>query len=250
MLNQRLLPFWGLLILSSTAHAKEDAVFGPDDRTPVTDASFPWQAIGKITLSNGNYCTGTLIGRCQVLTAAHCLVDESTHKLTPLKVTFTASAGGPSATGIGFWLGTTKTNTELNGDWAVMKIDKPLGLTLGTFKISSIEGPDDTVRPHLVMAGYSSDLFDGTELTKDEDVTIYRTTQDNLIKTDADGSFGASGSAIWSWAPDRKFPEIVGIYTRAFDSKFDHYTDANGSTGVASAQFKATASAAIAEGCN
>lgn len=50
-----------------------------------------WQAVGKLDLGGGSFCTGALIAPDLVLTAAHCLVDKATGKtVDPGQVSFLA----------------------------------------------------------------------------------------------------------------------------------------------------------------
>ena len=55
------------------------------------DDLYGWEAVGRLDIGNQGFCTGTLIARDLVLTAAHCAIERSTGRpYAPGKVTFRA----------------------------------------------------------------------------------------------------------------------------------------------------------------
>jgi protease YdgD len=57
------------------------ALVTPSNRLPVPPKEWPWSAIGRVNVANGNlsFCTGTLIAPRTVVTAAHCLLVARTN---------------------------------------------------------------------------------------------------------------------------------------------------------------------------
>ncbi|RKF16127.1 serine protease [Roseovarius spongiae] len=54
------------------------------------DDLFGWEAVGRVDIGDSGYCTGTLIAPDLVLTAAHCVYDDSGRAVEPKTVTFRA----------------------------------------------------------------------------------------------------------------------------------------------------------------
>jgi hypothetical protein len=50
------------------------------DSVDVDETAFPWSSVGKIYNSARSSCSGALIARDKVLTAAHCLFNRATHR--------------------------------------------------------------------------------------------------------------------------------------------------------------------------
>src|SRR6185295_1804716 len=50
---------------------------------PADVSTYPWSAIGKLNNSVGGSCTGVVIDRARVLTAAHCIFNRRTDRFLP-----------------------------------------------------------------------------------------------------------------------------------------------------------------------
>jgi protease YdgD len=93
-----------LAALSVAKAAEKDfhpGVIGTDDRVRVGATPGPWQAVGQVngaSYRNINRCTGTLVARNIVITAAHCLIDHI--KGTPLPPHQIHFLAGPPGAGL------------------------------------------------------------------------------------------------------------------------------------------------------
>ena len=113
-------------------------VIGTDDRYEVKDATqYPYRWVGTLTftLESGKRvsCTGSLIGPDSVVTSGHCLSDKFTD------MTFSPGQNGDSkpfgtANVTQVWMDENKrSEQDIERDWAVAKLDQPLGNKAGWF---------------------------------------------------------------------------------------------------------------------
>jgi V8-like Glu-specific endopeptidase len=193
-----------------------------DDRIPMTSRNYPWSAVGKIegvsAEGNGYSCTGTLISEDVVLTNAHCVVNAETKKVSqaiaflPNLVNGVVKSKNDIAYATNVYYGTDFKNgtlTDYTKDWAILKLNKPIGKKYGylgwkSLPSSSLVG--DTKK--FALVGYSGDFPNpkkkGYEtLTAGESMTagvhlkcsILR-RQDSFLYHNCDTNQGASGGAI------------------------------------------------------
>lgn len=141
---------------------------GIDNRTPMLSHKYPWSAIGRVqgtTDDAKNYhCTGTLIDDNLVLTNAHCVIDSETGKFST-KIQFIPNVIDKNYEDIAeveqvFYGTDFKQSSKISSnDWAIMKINQPLGRKYGHLGLKAI--PSDTLirnQKGFFFVGYSGDF--------------------------------------------------------------------------------------------
>ncbi|NEU76224.1 trypsin-like serine protease [Hassallia byssoidea VB512170] len=121
-----------------------------DDRIPMLSRKYPWSTIGRVqgTTADANsyHCTGALIAEDIILTNAHCVIDPETGKLSqriqflPNVIDGQVQDTRDVAEVVDVVYGTNfKDGAKLDAnDWAVMKINKPLGRKYGYLGVKSV----------------------------------------------------------------------------------------------------------------
>ncbi|MCC5638151.1 trypsin-like peptidase domain-containing protein [Nostoc sp. CHAB 5844] len=138
---------------------------GRDDRLPMLSSNYPWSTIGRIVGESNSKtytCTGTLIDEDVVLTNAHCVVDPKTSRVASRIVFLPNVVDGQyadRANAVQYLAGTDfKDKNAEAKDWAVVKIDKPLGRKYGYLGWKSL--PSATLirnEKKFFFVGYSGD---------------------------------------------------------------------------------------------
>jgi V8-like Glu-specific endopeptidase len=204
--------------------AKE--IIGKDDRqTTNSGKQYPWTAIGRVFPGN---CTATLVGEDLLLTNAHCVLDYEQKGKNFQEITFhpnvvngqtreTADVARvtEAITGTDFtesisyrrqypgWQGISLGDSAQ--DWALLKLDKPVGLKYGFWNWRAIPTAA-LVKDHknkLAIAGYPQDFkhpellqSQGNTLAVQEGCSILK-EELNMYQHDCDTAKGSSGSPIF-----------------------------------------------------
>lgn len=196
----------------SAPDPKPHGIKGEDDRVLVNPMEYPWSAIGRLNKRSGGHCTGVLVGRNLVATAAHCLWNERTRRfLEPESVHFAAGyRGGESvdhAPGERFYIPKEyepggRTSKALNSahDWALVILGKDVGRTAGWLGVARVDR--ERLRglkksgAAFVQAGYATDKKQ--VLTAHIGCALEGFAKDvDLIAHDCDAVAGDSGSPIF-----------------------------------------------------
>src|SRR3954466_3467881 len=81
--SRGLLLFAAVSILMLSAASGATIVPSEQHRDAVDEQRYPWSSIGKLYNETGGSCSGVVIARDKILTAAHCLFNARTRRLIP-----------------------------------------------------------------------------------------------------------------------------------------------------------------------
>lgn len=180
-----------------------DHYFGYDDRVFLDTAAFPWVVVGQIRFDSGGACTATLIGPDVLITAAHCIAEENSIDARGTFETGYALPDGPrEARVIDYYMSPDwdyprySSTDEIDGtDWALLRIDQPLGDQLGFVGIRALveeEGNRAALEADIYQAGYSHDT--GAHLSGNIGCHMIAIYPDNTMAHECDTTRGDSGS--------------------------------------------------------
>lgn len=177
-----------------------DHYFGHDDRVLVPVDEAPWRYMGVLRLDSGGTCSATLIARDVIATAAHCIHSDSSLNAAGRFV----SASGAREARITAYLIDRRYNVrrfnstdEIDGlDWALLRLDQPLGDVLGHAGIQNLtgQGVQHALATDIMQAGFSWDT--GTHLSGNLRCRMVQVNEDNTFAHECDTTRGDSGSGF------------------------------------------------------
>ena len=200
----------------ASQQSKVQNVFGNDDRTKVTSTDYPWRTIVKIFSYNPSTnqwigCTGTLVGPDLLLTAAQCLQDKKGNLNTNTRyyVNYIDGVSPFFVEADSVWLGTTNYENEWENDWALVRLNVPLGDSMGYMGVRSIPTPELVdLGATFTAVGYAGDFGDGKSASAHIGCSIFGEDLERFL-SDCEVSRGASGGPVFGTFDG--LPEIIGV---------------------------------------
>jgi len=188
--------------------------FGADDRQPMLSHRYPWGAIGRVELSTGGFCTGALVGEDLLLTNAHCVLNEGGLVKVKFKPNYMNGSAPEEVDSVWVWYGTSNPDLHRASDWALIRLERPIGRTYGWFGLST-RNDEWLLNRSVTFAGYSTfaneqrEIFKGGE-TAGVDIGCSITKVENgIVSTSCDTGRGSSGGPVFIW--QNNLPYIIAL---------------------------------------
>jgi protease YdgD len=169
------------------------------DRLDTREELRGWEAIGRVDIADGGFCTGTLIASDLVLTAAHCVVEPGGAPIAAERITFRAGYADGSAiaespvqrtvASPGFTGREDAPVEEILSDLALLQLASPIATSVISPFTVGLPGSGDEVSVVSYARGRE-------EALSWQRVCQVLGQQDGFIAVDCDVTFGSSGAPV------------------------------------------------------